>query len=696
MFQVRPSSPNIGSILQKIYSRVSLPTLFARRGLVSDVAKGKKLAQNAKEARRLTRLQRKVNTVVYLPDFVTPRQLSNLLGVRTVDILKLLIKLGVPPESSEQFLDNEIVDLILQEYKRIPVREQQYHRDRFPRSKDYDPETYATFPPRPPVVAIMGHIDHGKTTLLDRLRGSNVASSEPGQITQHIDAYVVKLKKTGSTITVLDTPGHEAFIKMRKRGASITDIALLVVAGDEGVKEQTIEALKHIQQNEIPYIVVITKVDKRNVDLQKVKLQLNNIGVSLEEFGGDVPVVPVSALQGTNIDRLEEVIMMQAEMLDLRADPSGPAEMAVIDSKKEPKKGIAIKGLVQAGTLKRKDPFVVGETFGTVRWIFDHTGKAVDSAVPGFVYEIYGVESPPEPGDILLVVESEHVAREVASYRKSLRAEKEMQQHLVQERKLLSRDSATQNAPPKPMTTKDSVEPNLKQRFVLFEAPEIKEIPIIIKGDVAGSVEAIKEAINQIPQKEIKLRVVRTGIGAITESDVEMASVTEPKAIIMGFNVPLPTRVSGMADKEGVSVHSAPVIFSLMDWLRGVIEKHLPPKEEVETLGTAVVKQVFPFKIGKGKFYNVAGCFVEKGSITRGDTVQIFRKNDLLYEGPIHSIRHFKDNVKTVRTGQECGISFGKTFTLDIQPDDVIVAIKRKQIHRTLEEQQAPDRKSVV
>jgi translation initiation factor IF-2 len=387
---------------------------------------------------------------------------------------------------------------------------------------------------------------------------------------------------------------------MRKRGAQLTDIAVLVVAADDGVQEQTFEAIKHIQEAKLPMIVALNKIDKRDADPEKVKIQLNKAGIQLEDFGGEIPSIPISGLTGKGVEKLQELIATQAGLMDLRADRKGPAEAAVIESRKDNKLGVVVKTLVQIGTLKRNDIFVCGETWGKVRWLFDAEGKRVEEALPGFPYDVHGFETVPEPGDTLIVVEDESTAQSIAEFRKAERADNINQQAYLEQQKrrhseLLREEEDRKRA----IELGEDEDAFLRKQQRIRDEKSIRDIPVMVKGDVGGSLEAIRDAINQIPQTEFRIRIVNAGVGAITERDIDDATLAEPRCIILGFNVSLPQRVRDLAAKAGVEVQSFRVIFGLVDWLKGALEKQLKPREEVSVNGRAKVPVTCHYKVDR-------------------------------------------------------------------------------------------------
>jgi len=503
-----------------------------------------------------------------------------------------------------------------------------------------------TLQSRPPVVTIMGHVDHGKTSLLDAIRGEDVVSGEAGGITQHIGAYQVQLPDK-SKVTFLDTPGHEAFSEMRARGANVTDIVILVVAADDGLRPQTIEAINHTKAAGVPMIVAINKIDKPEAKAQKVREELLQHEIIVEDMGGDVQDVEVSAKNKTNLDKLLEAIQLQAEILELKANPERPAEGTVIEAKLDKGRGPLATVLVQRGTLRVGDVFVAGASSGKVRAMIDDKGRQVKEAGPSVPVEVLGLSAVPSAGDPFTVVENEARAREVASYRQGVLDKKR-----------------TTSAPV-----------SLENMFA-NHASTVKELPLVIKADVQGSVEAIVHALNRLSTDEIKVRVLHSGVGAITESDVTLASASG--APIIGFNVRPNAKAREVADRNKVEFRYYDVIYHLTDWVKGAMAGELGPEIIETVVGRAEVKEVFP----AGKKDKAAGLLVLEGVIRKGLNARLTREDVIVSKTTISSLRRFKDDVAEVTSGLECGVLLADTN--DIKPGDSLEVFEVEERARTL------------
>ncbi|XP_053275616.1 translation initiation factor IF-2, mitochondrial [Pleuronectes platessa] len=534
---------------------------------------------------------------------------------------------------------------------------------------------------RPPVVTIMGHVDHGKTTLLDSLRKSQVASTEAGGITQHIGAFLVQLP-TGEKITFLDTPGHAAFSSMRARGARATDIVILVVAADDGVMNQTVESIQHARRAGVPIIVAVNKCDKAQSDPDRVKRELLAHDVVCEEFGGDVQTIHISALKGDNLLALTEATVALAEVLELKADPSGLVEGFVIESRTDKGKGPVTTTIVQRGTLRRGCVLVAGKSWAKVRLLFDENGRALTEAGPSCAVEVVGWKELPSAGDVILEVESEQRAREVVEWRSSEAEELKLQEeqsaielkqevHLQEyrrERAELSHLSWRKRkvALYRANKTKFSVRPSERSQ------DEQLRLPLIIKGDVDGSVEAILNILDSYDaQQQCELEVVHFGIGDVSENDVNMAETFAGS--IYGFNVGASRSVQQVALKRGVPLNIHTVIYKLVDQLKEDLSNKLPPLESESVIGEASVLAMFVVSVGKKKVL-VAGCRVQKGQLDRRHTFRLIRGRDTVWEGSLLALRHHKDDVQTVKTGMECGVSAGDS--VEFKPGDVIVCFE--------------------
>jgi translation initiation factor IF-2 len=564
------------------------------------------------------------------------------MGERGADLVKSLFKMGTPVTITET-IDQDTAELLIEEFGHRINRVSESDVDI---QAETDVDSLETLQPRPPVVTIMGHVDHGKTSLLDAIRGGNVVSGEAGGITQHIGAYQVTLKDK-SKVTFLDTPGHEAFTEMRARGANVTDIVVLVVAADDGLKPQTIEAINHTKAAGVPMIVAINKIDKPDATPQKVREELLQHEIIVEQMGGDVQDVEVSALKKTNLDGLLEAISLQAEILELKANPDRAAEGTVVEAKLDKGRGPLATVLVQRGTLKVGDVIVVGAASGKVRAMIDDHGRQVKEAPPSFPVEVLGLGAVPSAGDQLTVVENEARAREVGAYRQSVLDKKR-----------------TTSAPV-----------SLEHMFANRASTTI-EFPMVIKADVQGSAEAIVSAVNRISTDEIRVRVLHSGVGAITESDVTLAASTG--APIIGFNVRPNAKARETAERNKVELRYYDVIYHLTDWVKGAMAGELGPEIIENVVGRAEVKEVFP----AGKKDKAAGLLVLEGVIRKALHARLTREDVIVSKTTISSLRRFKDDVKEVNAGMECGVLLADTN--DIKPGDHLEVFEVEERARTL------------
>lgn len=579
---------------------------------------------------------------VVVPEAITVQELANRMAERGADLVKALFKMG-SPVTLTQTIDQDTAELLVTEFGHTIKRVSEADID-IDSSTDVDaPETLQ---PRPPVVTIMGHVDHGKTSLLDAIRGEDVVSGEAGGITQHIGAYQVTVP-SGDKITFLDTPGHEAFTEMRARGANVTDIVVLVVAADDGLKPQTIEAINHTKAANVPMIVAINKIDKPDARAQKVREELLQHEVIVEQMGGDVQDVEVSALKKTNLDGLLAAIQLQAEVLELKANPDRAAEGTVVEAKLDKGRGPLATVLVQRGTLRVGDVFVAGASSGKVRAMIDDKGRQVKEAGPSLPVEVLGLSAVPAAGDAFTVVENEARAREVASYRQGV----------------LDRKRTT------------SAPVSLENMFATH-ASTTKEFPLVVKADVHGSVEAIVHALNRLSTDEIKVRVLHSGVGAITESDVTLASASG--APIIGFNVRPNAKAREIAARTKVELRYYDVIYHLTDWAKGAMAGELGPEIIETVVGRAEVKEIFP----AGKKDKAAGLLVLEGVIRKGLNARLTREDVIVSKTTIASLRRFKDDVKEVNAGMECGVVLQDTN--DIKAGDMLEVFEVEERARTL------------
>jgi translation initiation factor IF-2 len=512
------------------------------------------------------------------------------------------------------------------------------------------PDTDEELVPRAPVVTIMGHVDHGKTSLLDAIRQANVVAGEAGGITQHIGAYQVTTPG-GSRVTFIDTPGHAAFTAMRARGAKVTDIVVLVVAADDGVMPQTVEAISHARAASVPLIVAINKIDKPDAKPERVRNELLQYEVQVESLGGDVLEVEVSATKKINLDKLLELIALQAEMLNLRANPARPAEGTVIEARLDKGRGPVATVLVQRGTLKVGDIVVAGCEWGRVRALLDDSGKPVQSAGPSMPVEVLGFSGSPEAGDRVAVVETEARAREITEYRERRRREK----------------AAAQGS---------HARGTLSDMMSQLKSAGRKEFPLVIKADVQGSVEAIVAALEKLETEEVSARVIHAGVGGITESDVTLAAAS--KAAVIGFNVRAHKEARLLAEQEGIEIRYYNIIYNLIDDVKAAMSGLLAPTLREEMLGNAEILEIFTItKVGK-----VAGCRVTDGTVQRGAHVRLIRDNVVVHEGKLSTLKRFKDEVKEVQSGQECGMAFENYQ--DMRVGDIIECYTVQEIKRSL------------
>ena len=580
---------------------------------------------------------------VQVPEAITVQELANRMAERGADLVKALFKMGMPTTINAT-IDQDTAELLVTEFGHI-IR----------RVSDSDVEigiegeadALESLQPRPPVVTIMGHVDHGKTSLLDALRGTDVVAGEAGGITQHMGAYQVTLK-TGEKISFLDTPGHEAFTEMRARGAQATDIVVLVVAADDGIKPQTIEAINHVKAAGVPMIVAINKMDKAGADANRVRTELLQHDIQVEAMGGEVQDVEVSALKRTGLDELTDKILLQAEIMELKANPDRMAEGIVVEAKLDKGRGPLATVLVKRGTLITGDIFVVGVEWGKVRALVNDKGQTVKQAGPSMPVEVLGLSGVPQAGDILSVVESEARAREVADYRQQVALTKR-----------------TTAAPA-----------SLESMFAGLAEKKAMEFPVVVKADVHGSTEAIVSALNKLSTDEIRVRVLHSGVGAITESDVTLARASG--AVIIGFNVRANAKARESAHQAGVPLKYYDIIYDLIDEVKAGMAGKLGPEYFENVVGRAEIREVFQ----AGKFGKAAGCLVVEGYIKRNLRARVLRDDVIVYNGSIASLRRFKDDVTQVEKGYECGI--GLESFQDIQQGDVIETFEIEERLRQL------------
>ncbi len=588
----------------------------------------------------------KVIRDVQLPEAIMVSELANRMAERVADVVKSLMQMGMMV-TQNQTIDADTAELIIEEFGHKVTRVSDSDvEDVIKEVEDSDDDLQ----PRPPVITIMGHVDHGKTSLLDAIRDARVVAGEAGGITQHIGAYQVKTDG-GTTLTFLDTPGHAAFTSMRSRGAQVTDIVVLVVAADDAVMPQTIEAINHAKAAEVPMIVAINKIDKPDANPDKVRTDLLQHEVIVEKMSGEVQDVEVSAMTGQGLDELLEAIALQAEILELKANPDRAAQGAVIEAQLDVGRGPVATVLVQNGTLRQGDIFVVGEQYGKVRALINDKGDRVKEAGPSVPVEVLGLNGTPEAGDVLNVTETEAQAREIAAYREQAAKDK--------------------RAAAGAATTLEQLMQKAK------EDENVTELPILMKADVQGSAEAIVQAMEKIGNDEVRVRVLHSGVGAITETDVGLAEASG--APIFGFNVRANASARNTANQKGVEIRYYSVIYDLVDDVKAAASGLLSAEIREKFIGYAEIKEVFKVT-GVGK---VAGCLVTEGVARRSAGVRLLRDNVVIHEGTLKTLKRFKDEVAEVQSGQECGMAFENYD--DIRAGDVIEIFEREEVTRTLD-----------
>ncbi|MFZ2004040.1 MAG: translation initiation factor IF-2 [Stellaceae bacterium] len=588
--------------------------------------------------------QTKVTRDVVIPETITVAELANRMAERGTDVVRALMKMGVMA-TVNQVIDADTAELVVSEFG---------HRLRRVAESDVEiglrgeADNEADLEPRAPVVTVMGHVDHGKTSLLDALRSTDVAAGEAGGITQHIGAYRVTLSG-GKQIAFIDTPGHQAFTAMRARGANATDIVVLVVAADDGIMEQTVEAIRHAKAAEVPIIVAINKIDRPEARPERVRQELLQHELVVEEMGGDILDVEVSALKKTNLDKLEEAILLQAELLDLKANPNRPAEGVVLEAQLERGRGAIATVLIQRGTAKIGDIFVSGSVWGRVRALINDRGENLREAGPSTPVEILGLNGAPLAGDDFVVVESEGRAREIAEYRDRLRREKQ---------------------------AAHAGRSTLEEMFSQITAGTAKELPIVVKADAQGSVEAIIGSLDKIGTGEVAVRTLHSGVGGINESDVILAKATG--AVIVGFNVRAAPAARDLARRDGVEIRYYAIIYDVIDDMKAALSGMLSPTLRERFLGNASIREVFNItRVGK-----VAGCMVTDGVVRRGAKVRLLRDNVVIHEGSLKTLKRFKDEVREVRDGYECGMAFENYENIAV--GDVIECFEVEEVARAL------------
>ncbi len=584
----------------------------------------------------------KIAREVSIPDIITVQDLANRLAEKTADVVKTLMKLGVMANAT-QSLESDTAQLVAEELgHKVSVVKDDDVLNEIEDFKDDD----RNLKKRPPVVTIMGHVDHGKTSLLDALRKTNIVSGEAGGITQHIGAY--QINNGQKKITFIDTPGHAAFSNMRARGSQTTDIIILVVAADDGIKPQTIESIAHAKAAKVPIIVAINKIDLENSEPDKVRNDLLTQEIVVEKLSGDVLDIEVSATKGLNLDKLEEAIHLQADLLDLKANPNRSARGVIIESKLEKGRGSVATVLVQKGTLKVSDIFVSGAEWGKVKALIDDKGTNINEAGPSLPVEVLGFDANPLAGDDFVVVENEATARKIAEYRTS---KIQIQKNTVSKS-------------------------NVEEMFEQINKGEVTNLPVVIKTDVQGSAEAIENSLTKLSTDEVKVNVVFKGVGAITESDVSLA--VSSKGFIVGFNVRALPHARDIAKRDGVDIKYYSIIYELIDDVKNLLSGLLTPDISENITGNVEIREVFNIsKIG-----NIAGCMVKEGYISRKSQIRVLRDNIVIHEGQINSLKRFKEEVSEVKTGFECGVMIDNYN--DIKVGDIIETFEQVSTSRKL------------
>jgi translation initiation factor IF-2 len=619
------------------------------RALSDDEGERMRSLASVRRARERERLrlhgleeQQKVVREVVVPETITVQELANRMAERGTDVIKSLMRMGVMA-TINQTIDADTAELIVAEFG---------HRLRRVSESDVEiglrgeEDVAEALEERAPVVTVMGHVDHGKTSLLDALRETDVAGGEAGGITQHIGAYRVTLR-SGRQITFIDTPGHQAFTAMRARGANVTDIVVLVVAADDGIMEQTVEAIRHAKAANVPIIVAINKIDRPDARPERVRQELLQHEIVVEELGGEVLDIEVSALKKTNLDKLEEAILLQSELLDLKSNPNRTAEGVVLEAKLERGRGAVATVLIQRGTLKVGDIFVSGSEWGRVRALVDDRGQNQKEAGPSTPIEVLGLNGTPLAGDDFVVAENESRARDIADFRQRRR-----------------RDAAATAG----------ARGTLEQMFSQIAAGTAKELPVVVKSDVQGSLEAITGSLEKLSTSEAAVRVLHSAVGGINESDVILAKASN--AVIVGFNVRANPQARELARRDNVEIRYYSIIYDVIDDMKAALTGLLGPVVRERFLGNAAIREVFNItKVGK-----VAGCMVTEGTVRRGAKVRLLRDNVVIHEGSLKTLKRFKDEVRDVREGYECGMAF-ESYQ-DIQTGDVIECFEMEEVAR--------------
>lgn len=606
-----------------------------------DIAKKSKRSGRKKKKKQETVEE---ENVIKLPEYATISEMAEKLEVDPTEIIRKCMDLGMMVTINQR-IDSDAMSLIADEYGFEIEFADVAEEDLIKREqKQIDPDRMVT---RPPVVTIMGHVDHGKTSLLDTIRESNMVAGEKGGITQHIGAYVVDVDGRG--ISFVDTPGHEAFTAMRARGAEITDIVVLIVAADDGVMSQTVEAINHARAADVPIVVAINKIDLPNADINKVKRELLEHKVVLEEYGGDVMAAEICATTGEGVDRILEMILLQAEMKDLKADPEAMVQGVVIEAEKEKGRGIICTVLIQQGTLKVSDYYIVGNYSGRVKAMMDERGNKIDEAPPSTPVVVMGTRGVPQAGDMFFQVEEEKSARQIAKKRQQVERERERR-------------------------TESNI--TLEDLYDQIQSGKVKELLLVIKADTDGSVEALVDSLQSLDTEEVKIEVIHTGVGMINESDILLASASN--AIVIGFHETVAPNASKLAKSENVDIRLYDVIYKAIDDMKAAMSGLLEPEIVEKDIGEAEVRQVFHVS-GVGL---VAGSFVKSGEVRRNAFARVLRGDEIIFEGKIDSLKRFKEDVGVVQSGYECGI--GIEDYEDVEEGDVLQVFVKEEKSRSI------------
>ena len=643
----KPATPRRGGDERRRHGKLTISqALEGRDGRQRSLASVRRQREKmrAVPAKQAHQPPQRVIRDVTIPETITVQELANRMAERGAEVVKALMKMDVMA-TINQVIDADTAELVADEFghniKRVSAADVELG---IGGATDDD----GALQPRPPVVTVMGHVDHGKTSLLDALRATDVAEHEAGGITQHIGAYQVSLS-SGEKITFIDTPGHAAFTEMRLRGATVTDIVVLVVAADDGIMEQTVEAINHAKAAEVPIIVAINKIDRPDADSDRVRKELLQHELVVEEMGGEILAIEVSAKEKTNLDKLEEAILLQAELLELKANPGRTAEGAIIEAKLERGRGSVATVLVQRGTLRVGDVFVAGSEWGRVRAMVDERGDSVESAGPSVPVEVQGLNGTPLAGDDLVVVETDGRAREIADFRQDKKRD---------------------------LDIAASGRGTLEQMLSRIQEGEASQLPVVIKTDVQGSLEAIASSLGKLGTEEVEVQVLHSGVGGINESDVTLARATS--AMVIGFNVRANPQAREMAKRDNVDIHYYSIIYNVVDDIKAVLSGMLAPTRREHFLGYAEIREVFNItKTGK-----VAGCMITEGQVKRGAKVRLLRDDVVIHDGMLKTLRRFKDEVREVKEGYECGMAFENYG--DIQNGDRIECYEIEEVAREL------------